>query len=508
MKAFFRFYAFRTGENRNTIERVQKFTIPAEVSRVTEALEASGFKAYLVGGCVRDLILGRTPKDWDVTTDATPEEIQGVFGEDDSFYENSFGTVGVVNRETTDETLKVVEVTPFRVESGYSDFRRPDEVKFSKNLEGDLHRRDFTVNAIALAKGQIVDPFKGQEDASARVLRAVGDPSKRFSEDALRMLRAIRLSAELDFSLDSATAASISEHAKLLAHVSRERVRDELVRLVLSGKPMVGLEMANRLGLLAYISQHFCDMVGVEQGKQAHKYDVWEHSLRSLQHAADKGLTLELRLAALLHDVAKPPTKRVESGQTTFYGHEVVGARIAKAILTDLKFPKETVETVVTLVRWHMFFSDPDKITLSAVRRIVSKVGKDRIWDLVNLRVCDRIGTGRPMEEPYRLRKYKSMIDEALRDPISVKMLAVNGETLRELGIPIGPKYGHILHALLEAVLDDPTLNKKDILSAKALDLASLPDAELAALGESGRESRDEEEGKELAALRKKHDVR
>lgn len=485
-----------------------RFSIPAEVSRVTEALEASGFKAYLVGGCVRDLILGRTPKDWDVATDATPEEIQGVFGEEDSFYENSFGTVGVVNRETADESLKVVEVTPFRVESGYSDFRRPDEVKFSKKLDDDLHRRDFTVNAIALSKGQFVDPFKGQEDISARILKAVGEPDRRFSEDALRMLRAIRLSAELDFSLESETAAAISRNAKLLGHVSRERVRDEFSRILSSAKPMVGLEMANRLGLLEFLSPHFCAMVGVEQGKQAHKYDVWEHSLRSLQHAADKGYSLEIRTAALLHDVAKPPTKRVENGQTSFYGHEVVGARIARQILEDLRFPKDFVANVVSLVRWHMFFSDPDKITLSAVRRIVSKVGKDRIWDLVNLRICDRIGTGRPMEEPYRLRKYKSMIDEALRDPISVKMLAVNGETLKELGVPVGPSYGHILHALLEEVLDNPALNTKDRLSGRALELSKLPADELAKLGEAGRESRDEEEGRELAALRKKHQVK
>lgn len=487
---------------------MHRFSIPAEVSRVTEALEGAGFKAYLVGGCVRDLLLKRTPKDWDIATDANPEEIQSVFGTDDSFYENDFGTVGVVNRETEDESLRVVEVTPFRIESGYSDFRRPDEVKFSKKLEDDLHRRDFTVNAIALSKGQIVDPFKGQEDLSAKILRAVGEPSKRFSEDALRMLRAIRLSAELDFSLDSATAASIAENAKLLGHVSRERVRDEFSRLILSKKPMVGLEMANRLGVLEYLSPHFCNMVGVEQGKAAHKYDVWEHSLRSLQHAADKNLSLELRMSALMHDIAKPPTKRVEAGNTSFYGHEVVGARIAKEILQNLRYPKEFIDSVVTLVRWHMFFSDPEKITLSAVRRIISKVGKARIWDLVSLRICDRIGTGRPMEEPYRLRKYKSMIDEALRDPISVKMLAVNGETLQELGIPVGPKYGHILHALLEVVLEDPTQNTKEILSEKALELSKLPESDLIALGEAGRESKDEEEGKELAALRKKHDVR
>ena len=486
---------------------MKRFDIPTEVSRVTDALEASSFKAFLVGGCVRDLLIDRTPKDWDVATDATPEEIQGIFG-DDSFYENDFGTVGVVSRETTDETLKVVEVTPFRLEGGYSDFRRPDAVRFTKNVEDDLHRRDFTINAIALAKGKVVDPFDGQKDLKNKVIRCVGEAEKRFGEDALRMLRAVRLSAELGFAIDPDTAAAISQHSKLLEKISRERIRDEFSRIIMSEQPMIGLGLAERLGLLETVAPRLLETVGVEQGKAAHLYNVWEHSLRSLQHAADRQFPLEVRLAALFHDVAKPATKRTEEGQTTFYGHEVVGAKMAKEALENLNFPKKAVEGVTKLVRWHMFFSDPDKVTLSAARRLVARVGKESVWDLVNLRMCDRIGTGRPKEDPYRLRKYMSMIEEAMRAPVSVQMLKVNGEDLKnELGIEPGPTYGHVLHALLEEVLEDPERNTREYLLGRAKELATMPEKELAALGRKAREAKEDEEGRELGELRKKYRV-
>lgn len=485
-----------------------RFDIPAEVSKVTEALEASGFKAFLVGGCVRDLLIGRTPKDWDVATDAKPEEIQGIFGED-SFYENSFGTVGVVSRETEDERLKVVEVTPFRLEGDYSDFRRPDAVHFTDKIEDDLHRRDFTVNAIALSKGKILDPFNGQEDIKSKVIRCVGEADRRFGEDALRILRAVRLSAELGFAIEPETAAAITKNAELLGHVSRERIRDEFTRIVASDQPMLGLALAEKMGILGFISKHLTGMVGVEQGKQAHLYDVWEHSLRSLQHAADRKFSLEVRLAALFHDIGKPPTKRVDGGQTTFYSHEVVGARMAKEIMENLHFPKKSVDEVTKLVRWHMFFSDPDKVTLSAARRIVARVGKESVWDLVNLRMCDRIGTGRPKEDPYRLRKYMSMIEEAMRAPVSVQMLKINGADLAgELKMQPGPAFGHILHALLEEVLENPEKNEREYQLRRAVELAALPPEELAALGAEAREAKEDEEGRELGALRKRYNVK
>ena len=213
-----------------------------------------------------------------------------------------------------------------------------------------------------------------------------------------------------------------------------------------------------KLGILKYVIPELEEGIGCAQN-QAHSFDVFEHLLRSLQHAADKEWSLDVRLAGLLHDVGKPATRQWsdEKKDWTFYGHDVVSARMAKKILTKLKFPKETIEKVTTLVRSHMFFSDPDVITLSAVRRLIARVGQENITELVNLRVCDRIGTGRPKEHPFRLRKYMSMIDEALRDPVTVGMLKIDGSKLIELGEKPSPRIGWILHALLEEVLDDPT---------------------------------------------------
>jgi tRNA nucleotidyltransferase (CCA-adding enzyme) len=231
--------------------------------------------------------------------------------------------------------------------------------------------------------------------------------------------------------------------------------------------------------------------------------------LRSLQHAADKGWSLDARLAALLHDIGKPATREwsEEKKDWTFHGHDVVSARMSKKILADLKFPKETIDTVVSLVRWHMFFSDPDLVTLSAVRRLLARVGTENIADLVNLRVCDRIGTGRPKEHPFRLRKYMSMIDEAMRDPISVAMLKIDGARLKELGYEPGPRFGWTLHALLEEVLDDPAKNAPEYLEKRAGELMAMPEKELQALGEQGKDKKEEADKAEVQKLRKKHHV-
>lgn len=485
-----------------------KHSIPKEVRAVISELEAKNFQAYLVGGCTRDLLRNTEPKDWDVTTNATPEEIQSLFP--DSFYENDFGTVGV-KTGADDERLAVVEVTPYRVESTYSNARHPDHVTFSQNLEEDLQRRDFTMNAIAYnpTTDTLVDPYKGEEAIRLKRIVAVGDPQQRFSEDALRMLRAIRLAAELDFTIESETAAAIAENATLLKKVSRERVRDEFARIIRSKTPMQALFFAQRLGLLAHIVPELEEGIGCEQN-QAHSFDVFEHSLRSLQHGADKEYSFVVRLAALLHDVGKPASRRFdkEKNDYTFHGHEVVGARMTKAILTNLKFPTDVTRTVVNLVRWHMFFSDPDQITLSAVRRMIRNVGEEHMHELLELRTCDRIGTGRPKEQPFRFRKYKSMVEEALRDPISVSMLKVDGGRLMEiLNEDPGPRIGWILHALLEEVLDDPSLNTQIYLEEQARELAKLELNELREKGEQGKGRREEEDKKEVAALRKKHHV-
>ncbi len=485
-----------------------KFSIPKEILSVAETLEEAGFEAYLVGGCVRDLVLGKNPKDWDITTNATPEKIQPLFAE--TFYENKYGTVGVVT-ETDNPSLKVVEVTPYRKEGEYSDARRPDTVEFGVSLSEDLKRRDFTINAIAYRPktNEYVDEHEGQKDLEKRLIRAVGEPTIRFQEDALRMMRAIRLSAELSFVIEQKTADAIYKNADNLGKISKERIRDEFIRILETDIPMQGIFLAQRLGLLKHIAPDVERGIGVAQN-QAHSFDVFEHLLRALQHAADKKWTFAIRLAALFHDVSKPETRRWsdEKKDWTFYGHDVVGARLTKKILRDLRFSEEIIEKTVTLVRWHMFFSDPDQITLSAVRRVIVNVGKENIGDLLNLRICDRIGTGRPKEQPFRLRKYMAMVDEALRDPISVGMLKVNGQdVMQETGEKAGPRIGWTLAALLEEVLEDPEKNTREYLLEKVRILAQMEDGALREMGEAGKEARDEAEAEEISKIREKRGV-
>lgn len=485
-----------------------ELSVPQEVRAVCERLRNAGFEAYLVGGCVRDLLIGREPKDWDVTTNATPEEIQPLF--DETFYENEYGTVGVVT-DSTEPRLKVIEVTPYRVEGKYIDARHPAEVSFSQSIFEDLKRRDFTINAMAYEPraGALLDEHGGQADLQARVVKAVGDPHERFEEDALRMLRAIRIAAELDFAIESSTAAGIAAQSSQLAKISRERVRDELTRILLSDRPMQALYVAQKLGILKYVIPELEEGIGCAQN-QAHSYDVFEHLLRALQHAADKKWSLDVRLAALLHDVGKPRTREWSETKSdwTFHGHDVVSGKMTKKILADLKFPKETIEKVTMLVRMHMFFSDPDVVTLSAVRRVISRVGTDNITDLLNLRVCDRIGTGRPKEHPFRLRKYMSMVDEAMRDPVSVAMLKIDGARMIEMGEKPGPRIGWLLHALLEEVLDDPSKNAEAYLEGRAREFMQLPEGELKKLGEAGKDRKSEEDEAAVQALRAKHHVK
>lgn len=483
--------------------------IPKEVQYVADTLEERGFEAYLVGGCVRDLLLERTPKDWDITTNAHPADIENIFPE--TFINNDFGTVGVVNKETEDERLKVVEVTPYRAESAYTDARRPDSVEFGVSLEKDLERRDFTINAIAyrLKYETIVDLYGGEADIAMKRLRAVGNAAERFREDALRMMRAVRLAVELDFVIEGETMQAIAENSENLSRISKERIRDEFIRVLNSKQPMQGIIFFEKLGLLTHIAPDLLRGIGVEQN-QAHAFDVYEHLLRTMQHAADKDWDFDIRIAGLFHDVSKPETRRWsdEKKDWTFHGHEVVGSRVTKKALQALKFPKEKVDRISNMVRWHMFFSDPDQVTLSAVRRTIANVGEENIWDLLKLRRCDRIGTGRPKEQPFRLRKYMAMVEEALRDPISVKMLKIDGSRIMELaGEKPGPKLGFTLHALLEEVLDEPAKNTAEYLENRAQELMKLPLEALKALGEKAKVTLAQEEAEAVAELHKKHKV-
>ncbi len=498
------------------IQHLREANVPKEVIMVLAVLQGASFEAFLVGGCVRDIIMGVKPKDFDITTNATPEEIISLFPK--TFYENTYGTVGVVTcgednlPVCSDETVKIVEVTPYRLESTYSDNRHPDAVEWSKNVIDDLQRRDFTCNAIAYnpVTGEIVDPFGGMDDIQARIIRAVGSPDQRFNEDALRLMRAIRFMSQLDFDIHSVTRESIETNAHLLQNISRERVRDEFVKLIATDFPMRGIILMNQVDILKYIVPELEKGIGVMQN-QAHSFDVWEHNLRTLQHAADKKWPLHVRLSALFHDVAKPETRRFsrEKGDYTFYGHDVVGGRVTREIMNRLKFPKDITEQVSLFVRWHMFFSDTEQITISAVRRLITNVGKESIWDLVNLRICDRIGTGRPKEEPYRLRMYESMIEEALQDPISLKMLKTDGKRIMDVTQETpGPKIGYVLHALFNEVLDDPAKNTEEYLDSRATFLMKLSEIELKLLGQSGKEEMEEKNKEKVKEIRKQFKVK
>lgn len=483
-------------------------SIPGEVTEVSETLEKAGFKAYLVGGCVRDLLLKRAPKDWDLTTDASPEQIMALFSE--SFCNNDYGTVGI-KFENAPDPLKVIEVTPFRSESGYSDSRRPDLVTFGVSLEEDLKRRDFTVNALAyhLKTKEITDLFNGVTDIKDKRIRAVLDPYERFTEDALRMMRAVRLAVELDFVLDSETALAIQATSERLPLIAIERIAAEFLRIIDADRPLIGVVFLEKLGLLEHIVPELLEGKGCEQGG-THAYDVYEHNLRTLEAAAEKGYSTEVRLAALFHDIGKPVTRRTggKHKEYTFFGHEVVGAKMTKSILKRLKLPALLIENVTALVRWHMFFSDPEEITLAAVRRTIVRIGKDRIGDLLNLRVCDRIGTGRPKEQPFRFRKYKAMVDEALRDPLTVSMLRIDGNKIMEItGEKPGKRLGFMLHALLEDVLNDPTHNTEIYLFEAVKKLSALPDTELEELGSAGKERLAREESNAKAEIARKHRV-
>ena len=498
------------------LKHPSEISIPKEVMMVIAVLSASAHEAYLVGGCVRDLLMRVTPKDYDVTTNATPEEIIALFPK--TFYENSYGTVGVVTcgedlgTICTDESVKIVEVTPYRLESTYSDNRHPDEVKWSKNLADDLSRRDFTVNAIAYnpVTREIVDPFDGQKDIENKVIKAVGDGNVRFSEDALRLMRAIRFMSQLDFDIEPITRENLTKNSGLLKNISQERIRDEFTKLMMTDFPMRGLVMMKETGILEYVLPELLRGVGVTQN-QAHAYDVWEHNLRTLQHSADKKWPLHVRLSAIFHDISKPETKRYskEKGVITFYGHDVVGARVTREIMDRLKFPKDMIEKVSMFVRWHMFFSDTEQITLSAVRRLITSVGKDNIWDLIDLRICDRVGTGRPKEEPYRLRMYQSMVEQALKDPVTLKMLKTDGKRIMDVTQETpGPKIGYILHALFDEVLDNPEKNTEEYLDNKAKELIKLSVSELQALGDAGKGEMEEKNKEMVQEIRKQYKVK
>ncbi len=442
-------------------------TVPPSVLELLDALWAAGHAGYVVGGSLRDVLLGREAADWDLATDARPDRLVELLH--GAVYENQFGTVAV-RREGG-----VHEITTFRSEHEYADFRRPHRFEFGDTIELDLARRDFTVNAMAWGSSAppggvagapgdsaplraLVDPYDGLADLAARRLRAVGEPAARFEEDALRMVRAVRLASTLEFEIEPATLAAIRERAELARHLSGERIATELEKLLAAARPSVGLRLMAETELLSVISPDLAAQRGVAQNKILGE-DLWDHTLRTVDAAsADRPV---VRLAALLHDIGKPAT----AADGRFIGHEQVGADLARTLLHRLRFPRATLERVVLLVRQHMFdyqgtWSD------AAVRRFILRVGRHGIDELFDLREADNVGSGIPADanglDELRQRVHEQLEAEVVLDRAD---LAVNGDDLiAELGLASGPALGRILDALLDRVIADPDLNDRPTL--------------------------------------------
>ncbi len=492
-----------------------KVDIPKVVREIAGGLEEAGYQAYLVGGCVRDLLLHREPKDWDIATPALPEAVQKVFPE--SVYENAFGTVGV-KTGSDEENLKVVEVTTFRIEGRYTDKRHPDEIKFAKTIKEDLSRRDFTINALAMdMEGKLVDPYGGKDDLKAKIIRAVGNPKERFNEDALRLMRAVRFASELNFSarggpasgweIEKETGRAIKNDAGLLEMIAKERIRDELVKIVMAPGAAEGIVKLEDYGLLRFVMPELREGIGCGQNLH-HIYTVFEHNVRALNYTVEKGYPLHIRLAALLHDVGKPRTKRGTGKYSTFYNHEVVGAKMTAKIMDRLHFSKDLTEQVTHLVRSHLFYYNVGEVTASGVRRFLARVGPENMPDLIKVREADRVGSGVPKAVPYKIRHLLFMIEKVKNDPISPKMLKVDGNTVMKiLGIAPGPRVGRILNVLLEEVLDDPAKNKSGYLEDRVKELGSIKDEGLAALSEKAEMRKEEFESGVEREIKKKYHV-
>lgn len=437
-----------------------KISLPKQVNRIIHTLQAEGYDAYAVGGCVRDCLLGRTPKDWDITTSARPEAVKTLFSHTiDTGIQH--GTVTVMLDHVG------YEVTTYRIDGEYEDARHPKEVVFTGNLLEDLRRRDFTINAMAYNEDAgLVDAFEGAKDLKKGVIRCVGRPHDRFGEDALRMLRALRFSAQLGFSIDGATRQAIADLAQNLARVSAERIQMELLKLLTSDNPQV-MRDVYELGLTGVFLPEFDRMMETGQNNKHHCYTVGEHTIVAMQNIQPRKV---LRLAVLLHDVAKPVCITTdEAGQNHFKGHPEEGVRMARKILRRLKFDNDTTDRVCLLIRWH---DDRPKLSQRNVRRVISRVGTDSMEDLFAVKRADTLG-----QSLYQRREKLDYVDEFERlyhevleknQCVTKKDLAVNGRDLIALGMEPGPRLGEVLDALFERVLDTPELNTREQLLAMA----------------------------------------
>ncbi|MEK7543435.1 MAG: CCA tRNA nucleotidyltransferase [Patescibacteria group bacterium] len=460
--------------------------LPRDAQSIIDTLKKAGFEAYAVGGSVRDTIMGKPTKGWDYTTNATPEEILALFP--DSFYDNQFGTVGVKIYESPSArpipgikkidsgnltVSDIYEITTYRSEKGYADRRHPDTVRWGVTIEEDLARRDFTINAIAWDGKRLIDPYGGQKDITATIIRAVGDPKERFAEDALRMMRAVRLAAELGFSIDESTLAGIQANAHLLVNISMERVRDELLRILAAQFASDAILVLKATGLLTIILPEFDEAFATPQKspKRHHIYDVGTHSVMAMKYCPSADPVV--KLATLLHDIGKPKTfHKDETGLITFYNHEVAGTRMVRKIVERLRLSKKQSDLVLTLVRWHQFSVD-ERQTDAAIRRFIRRVGKENLDAMLALRIGDRLGGG-AQETSWRLELYKKRLVEVQKQPFTVHDLLVNGhDVMAELGVKPGPIIGTLLDQLFAEVEAGTLVNEREALLTRMRELKS-----------------------------------
>lgn len=454
-----------------------KYKLDEGVVKIVEKLEENGFEAWIVGGAVRDLMLDKTSSDWDVTTSATPEEIEPLFNE--SFYDNEYGTVKVAGKhlreqfklsEGSIDDSVLYDITTFRTELEYSDKRRPDSVVWGKTIQEDLKRRDFTINAIAInLRDKVVDPYEGVADLKNKLVKAVGEPSERFEEDALRIMRAIRISAQLGFSIEEKTLSALKEKVQNLREISWERIGAETMKLLATEHAADGIQLMVNCGIIDIVIPELLAMKDVAQGGH-HIYDVFTHSLEALRACPSSDPVV--RLATLIHDIDKPSVAKAEGVRgVTFYNHEVSGARTAKRIAERLKLSKKDQDRVFTLVRWHMFVYE-SKMTDASIRRFIRRVGKENIHDMMALRVGDRVGGGSKATS-WRLTELQKRIGEQLYEPLSLKDMNIDGaEIMKILDIKPSRKVGEILNILFEEIIEDSSKNTKEYLEKRTRELA------------------------------------
>ncbi len=439
------------------MERI-RYSFPRPLVEVHARIVQAGYQCYVVGGAVRNIVLQKDPTDWDLATDATPADLIPLFR---AVIPTGIkhGTVTILYKGYKFET------TTFRIEGPYSDFRHPDHVHYTKELLEDLKRRDFTINAMAIDPMEriLIDPYGGKEDVKKRLIRALGDPLERFQEDPLRILRAVRFHAQLAFTIEEKTKEAMKALAHTLRTVSSERIRDEMEKIMASERPSIGFNLMAETGILSILFPELLACRGVDQ-KGAHAYDVFTHSILCCDAAPRENPAV--RWACLLHDSGKPVVKSVSAeGETTFHRHEQISAQLAGTILRRLRFPVAFEKRVVHLVLHHMFHYE-DSWTDAAVRRFVRKVGKENLEDLFTLREADGWATSGIRPDPRPLTQFRERIARVLAQsaPLSLKDLAVNGDDLASVGIPKGPAMGTVLDFLLESVLEDPSMNKRDRL--------------------------------------------